>query len=224
MTQVIGLRYDHGGGGHFMANVLSLHPRILGPYKPQCIKKLSDRHTHWQSLGTALMPIVQSMMFNAHFEYNITELYPPKKLWQDIMSQDKYIPTVQDPNEDPAQLLGTMHVRGVNLDWIQKVRSKFMRELRNQVEIRTLEKIPGMPTIDFDMSSILDEQRFADSVREITSYFNLSDIDSEWLDIARRLWILNVSIVNHGIASKNVLSLMGQKEFEQDEEWGDSSK
>ena len=50
------------------------------------------------------------------------------------MSQDKYIPTVQDPGEDPAQLLGTMHVRGVNLDWIQKVRSKFMREFRNQDE------------------------------------------------------------------------------------------
>ena len=216
MTQVIGLRYDHGGGGHFMANVLSLHPRILGPYKPQCIKKLSDRHTHWQSLGTALMPIVQSMMFNAHFEYNITELYPPKKLWQDIMSQDKYIATVQDGGEEPVDHLGTMHVRGVNFDWIQKH--------RDRVVINTCEKISSIPTIDFDMSSILDEQRFADSVREITSYFNLSDIDSEWLDIARRLWILNVSIVNHGIASKNVLSLMGQKEFEQDEEWGDSSK
>lgn len=209
MTQVIGIRYLHNGGGHFMANVLSLHPRILGTYKPQCIKKLSDRHTHWQSLGTALMPIIQSMMFNAHFEYNTSDINNDQKLWQDIMSQDKYIATVQDGGEEPVDHLGTMHVRGVNFDWIQKI--------RDQVVINTCEKIPGMPTIDFDMSSILDEQRFADSVREVTTYFNLSDIDSEWLDIARRLWILNVSIVNHKVATKSVLSLIGMKEFKHNE-------
>jgi hypothetical protein len=209
MSQVLGLRYLHGGGGHFMQNVLGLHPKILPAYKPQVIKKFNDKHTHWQSLGTALMPIIQSMMFNAHFEYNSNEVWTDEKLWQEIMSQDKYIPTIQDGGEEEVNHLGTMHVRGVNFDWIQKH--------RDRVKINTCKKISGIPTIDFDMSSILDEQRFADSIKEVTTYFNLSDIDSEWLDIARRLWILNVSIVNQKVGTKNVLALIGQKEFKHNE-------
>jgi len=67
------------------------------------------------------------------------------------------------------------------------------------------------------MSSILDEQRFADAVKEVTTYLNLSDIDSEWLDIARRLWILNVSIVNQKVGTKNVLSLIGINDFKNNE-------
>ena len=209
MSQVLGLRYLHGGGGHFMANVLGMHPKILPAYKPQAIKKLNDKHTHWQSLGTALMPIVQSMMYNAHFEYNNSETHRDTKLWEKIMSQDKYIATIQDGGEEPIVHRGTMHVRGVNIDWIQKH--------RDVIEIETCEIVPGIPTIDFDMSSILDEQRFADAVKEVTTYLNLSDIDSEWLDIARRLWILNVSIVNQKVGTKNVLSLIGINDFKNNE-------
>ena len=65
----IGLRFGHGMGSHGMASVFALHPKILHIHLPQARKKLRGKHNKLNSLGTSLMPFVQTMMYAAHVEY-----------------------------------------------------------------------------------------------------------------------------------------------------------
>tara|TARA_B100000683_G_scaffold43580_1_gene39259 strand:- start:2780 stop:3439 length:660 start_codon:yes stop_codon:yes gene_type:complete len=207
----IGLRFGHGMGSHGMASVFALHPKILHIHLPQAKKKLRGKHDKLNSLGTSLMPFVQTMMYSAHVEYIASDVIKSKELRE---QKDYHVVGIAgiDNTEYSADQYD-LHVRAVNLEWLKTKRKKTSME--------SLPIVPGVHTIDFKMDAVIDKADFEWEVRKVTTYLGLEDIDPELLDIVRRIWVLNVETTNKRIAHKESLTigkgLLSQDFFKSDE-------
>ena len=193
----IGLRFGHGMGSHGMASVFALHPKILHIHLPQARKKVRGKHDKLNSLGTSLMPFVQTMMYSAHVEYIASDVIKNEQLRE---QKDYHVIGIAgiDNTEYPADQYD-VHVRAVNLDWLKTKRKKTSME--------SLPIVPGVHTIDFKMDAVIDQKEFEWEVRKVTTYLGLEDIDPELLDIVRRIWVLNVETTNKRIAHKESLTI-----------------
>tara|TARA_Y100001972_G_C7602743_1_gene302065 strand:- start:278 stop:937 length:660 start_codon:yes stop_codon:yes gene_type:complete len=207
----IGLRFGHGMGSHGMASVFALHPKILHIHLPQAKKKLRGKHDKLNSLGTSLMPFVQTMMYSAHVEYIASDVIKSEELRE---QKDYHVVGIAgiDNTEYSADQYD-LHVRAVNLEWLKTKRKKTSME--------SLPIVPGVHTIDFKMDAVIDKADFEWEVRKVTTYLGLEDIDPELLDIVRRIWVLNVETTNKRIAHKESLTigkgLLSQDFFKSDE-------
>ena len=207
----IGLRFGHGMGSHGMASVFALHPKILHIHLPQAKKKVRGKHDKLNSLGTSLMPFVQTMMYSAHVEYIASDVIKSEELRE---QKDYHVVGIAgiDNTEYSADQYD-VHVRAVSLDWLKTKRKKTSME--------SLPIVPGVHTIDFKMDAVIDKADFEWEVRKVTTYLGLEDIDPELLDIVRRIWVLNVETTNKRIAHKESLTigkgLLSQDFFKSDE-------
>ena len=207
----IGLRFGHGMGSHGMASVFALHPKILHIHLPQAKKKVRGKHDKLNSLGTSLMPFVQTMMYSAHVEYIASDVIKSEELRE---QKDYHVVGIAgiDNTEYSADQYD-LHVRAVNLEWLKTKRKKTSME--------SLPIVPGVHTIDFKMDAVIDKADFEWEVRKVTTYLGLEDIDPELLDIVRRIWVLNVETTNKRIAHKESLTigkgLLSQDFFKSDE-------
>ena len=207
----IGLRFGHGMGSHGMASVFALHPKILHIHLPQARKKVRGKHDKLNSLGTSLMPFVQTMMYSAHVEYIASDVIKSEELRE---QKDYHVVGIAgiDNTEYSADQYD-LHVRAVNLEWLKTKRKKTSME--------SLPIVPGVHTIDFKTDAVIDKADFEWEVRKVTTYLGLEDIDPELLDIVRRIWVLNVETTNKRIAHKESLTigkgLLSQDFFKSDE-------
>ena len=172
---------------------------------------MRGKHDKLNSLGTSLMPFVQTMMYSAHVEYIASDVIKSEELRE---QKDYHVVGIAgiDNTEYSADQYD-LHVRAVNLEWLKTKRKKTSME--------SLPIVPGVHTIDFKMDAVIDKADFEWEVRKVTTYLGLEDIDPELLDIVRRIWVLNVETTNKRIAHKESLTigkgLLSQDFFKSDE-------
>lgn len=213
MPKILVIRYPTFAGGHFVANVLALHNRILHMDLQHATNKFAGKHNQLRSFGVSMMPAVKSIANNSHFEYNTFNGVRGYKqeLWNTLMDQDKYVPVVDEMHtlqegEVGHQLDGNknkIHLRAVNTKWLMQQRNK---------QEQVMETIPGVDTIDIDMGTLLDSKKFFAQINKVIEHLQFEQLNFDHVELMLHTWLKSIKVVAElGYQNKEAFAKLSRK-------------
>ncbi len=211
--KLIVVRFGSLMGGHFIANCLALHPKILH-IDQKCIQqkmKRKENNTKLQSFAMSMMPIIRTLEMNMHYEYTTTRCYgfasgshqveQANDVWHTVMNQNEFYPCFhsgEDHDEFPN--IDKINLKAVGTDWLISTRLR-----STGPESPEFKNPPAEPKslnsdneIDFNMESIHEKQNFYNEILQLTTFLKLEPIDKELLEILRQTWMQSIRVIHKG--------------------------